>query len=40
MVIGELAVAVWPRLATMRGFLVVVSDWPGLSLYLQQLLGR
>jgi C4-dicarboxylate transporter DctM subunit len=37
--ITELTVAVWPWLATMLAFLVVVTYWPGLSLWLPNLLG-
>ncbi|WP_454652687.1 TRAP transporter large permease [Bradyrhizobium liaoningense] len=37
--ITELTVAVWPWLLTMLGFLVVVTYWPGLSLWLPRLLG-
>ena len=37
--ISELTVAVWPRLLTMLGFLVIVTNWPGLSLFLPKLLG-
>ena len=37
--ITELTVAVWPWLLTMLGFLVVVTYWPGLSIWLPQLLG-
>jgi C4-dicarboxylate transporter DctM subunit len=36
--ISELTVAVWPWLLTMIGFLVVVTYWPPLSLWLPQLL--
>ena len=36
--ITELTVAVWPWLAAMLGFLVVVTYWPGLSLWLPHLL--
>jgi C4-dicarboxylate transporter DctM subunit len=37
--ITELTVAVWPWLLTMIGFLVVVTYWPGLSLWLPRTLG-
>ena len=37
--ITELSVAVWPWLLTMLGFLVVVTYWPGLSLFLPTILG-
>ncbi len=37
--ITELTVAVWPWLLTMLGFLVVVTYWPGLSLWLPHALG-
>ena len=37
--ITELTVAVAPWLLTMLGFLVVVTYWPGLSLFLPRLLG-
>jgi C4-dicarboxylate transporter DctM subunit len=37
--ITELTVAVWPWLATMLVFLMVVTYWPGLSLWLPRLLG-
>jgi C4-dicarboxylate transporter DctM subunit len=36
--ISELTVAVWPWLLTMIGFLVVVTYWPALSLWLPHLL--
>jgi C4-dicarboxylate transporter DctM subunit len=38
--ITELTVAVWPWLLTMIGFLVLVTYWPTLSLWLPQLLLR
>ena len=38
--ITELTVAVWPWLLTMIGFLLVVTFWPGLSLWLPGLLFR
>ena len=37
--ITELTVAVWPWLLTMLGFLVLVTYWPPLSLFLPRLLG-
>ena len=37
--ITELTIAVWPWLLTMLGFLVVVTYWPGLSLFLPRFLG-
>ncbi len=37
--ITELTVAVWPWLKTMLMFLVVVTYWPGLSLWLPKALG-
>jgi C4-dicarboxylate transporter, DctM subunit len=37
--ITELTVAVWPWLLTMLGFLVLVTYWPGLSLWLPRALG-
>jgi len=37
--ITELTVAVWPWLATMLVFLVIVTYWPGLSLWLPTILG-
>jgi C4-dicarboxylate transporter DctM subunit len=37
--ITELTIAVWPWLLTMLGFLVVVTYWPPLSLWLPRLLG-
>ena len=37
--ITELTVAVWPWLMTMLAFLVLVTYWPGLSLFLPRLLG-
>src|SRR5664279_3079547 len=37
--IAELTVAVWPWLLTMLVFLVIVTYWPGLSLFLPNLLG-
>ncbi|MEO5687233.1 MAG: TRAP transporter large permease subunit [Burkholderiaceae bacterium] len=36
--ISELTVAVWPWLLTMIGFLIVVTYWPTLSLWLPHLL--
>ena len=38
--ITELTVAVWPWLLTMIGFLIVVTYWPTLSLFLPHLLMR
>ena len=37
--ITELTIAVWPWLCTMLVFLVIVTYWPGLSLFLPRLLG-
>jgi C4-dicarboxylate transporter DctM subunit len=37
--ITELTVATWPWLLTMLVFLVIVTYWPGLSLFLPRLLG-
>ncbi len=37
--ITELTVAVWPWLATMVGFLLLVTYWPTLSLWLPRALG-
>ncbi|MEO8345587.1 MAG: TRAP transporter large permease subunit [Betaproteobacteria bacterium] len=37
--ITELTIAVWPWLLTMLGFLIVVTYWPGLSLWLPRVLG-
>ena len=37
--ITELTVAVWPWLKTMLVFLIIVSDWPNLSLALPRALG-
>jgi len=37
--ITELTIAVWPWLATMLGFLVVVTYWPWLSIWLPKALG-
>jgi C4-dicarboxylate transporter DctM subunit len=37
--ITELTVAVWPWLLSMLGFLVIVTYWPGLSLWFPRLLG-
>jgi C4-dicarboxylate transporter DctM subunit len=37
--ITELTIAVWPWLLTMLGFLVIVTYWPGLSLWLPTVLG-
>ena len=37
--ITELTVAVWPWLLTMLGFLVIVTYWPTLSIWLPRTLG-
>ncbi|MBK6356904.1 MAG: TRAP transporter large permease subunit [Betaproteobacteria bacterium] len=37
--ITELTIAVWPWLLSMLGFLMVVTYWPGLSLWFPQYLG-
>ncbi|NTV70531.1 MAG: TRAP transporter large permease subunit [Azonexaceae bacterium] len=37
--ITELTIAVWPWLLSMLGFLIVVTYWPALSLWLPQRLG-
>ena len=37
--ITELTIAVWPWLVTMLVFLVIVTYWPGLSLWLPRALG-
>ncbi|WP_333825918.1 TRAP transporter large permease [Pinisolibacter sp.] len=37
--ITELTIAVWPWLMTMLGFLVLVTYWPDLSLFLPRMLG-
>lgn len=37
--ITELTVAVWPWLLSMLGFLLVVTYWPGLSLWFPRMLG-
>lgn len=37
--ITELTIAVWPWLLSMLGFLIVVTYWPGLSLWLPRALG-
>ncbi len=37
--ITELTIAVWPWLVTMLVFLVIVTYWPGLSLWLPKALG-
>ncbi len=37
--ITELTIAVWPWLLSMLAFLLVVTYWPGLSLWLPQQLG-
>jgi C4-dicarboxylate transporter DctM subunit len=36
--ITELTIAVWPWLVTMLVFLGIVTFWPGLSLFLPNLL--
>lgn len=36
--ITELTIAVWPWLLSMLAFLLVVTYWPGLSLWLPRLL--
>lgn len=37
--ITELTIAVWPWLLSMLGFLLLVTYWPGLSLWLPRMLG-
>jgi C4-dicarboxylate transporter DctM subunit len=37
--ITELTVAVWPWLLSMLGFLMVVTYWPGLSIWFPKYLG-
>ncbi len=37
--ITELTIAVWPWLLTMLAFLVIVTYWPGLSIWLPKALG-
>jgi C4-dicarboxylate transporter, DctM subunit len=37
--ITELTIAVWPWLLAMVAFLIVVTYWPGLSIWLPKLLG-
>ena len=37
--ITELTIAVWPWLLTMMVFLVIVTYWPGLTLFLPRVLG-
>jgi C4-dicarboxylate transporter DctM subunit len=37
--ITELTIAVWPWLLTMLGFLMVVTYWPALSLWLPRAIG-
>jgi C4-dicarboxylate transporter DctM subunit len=39
MSITELAVAVWPWLLTMLVFLIIVTYWPGHTLFMPRLLG-
>ena len=38
-IVYELALAVWPWLLSMLGFLVLVTYWPNLSLWLPRTLG-
>ena len=38
--ISELTVAVWPWLLTMLGFLMLVTYWPAMTLWLPHLLGK
>src|SRR5438094_6155242 len=37
--ITELTIAVWPWLLTMLAFLIIVTYWPGLSIWLPRALG-
>jgi C4-dicarboxylate transporter DctM subunit len=37
--ITELTVAVWPWLLTMIGFLLIITFWPGLTLWFPHLMG-
>jgi C4-dicarboxylate transporter DctM subunit len=37
--ITELTIAVWPWLLTMIGFLLVITFWPGLTLWFPRLMG-
>jgi C4-dicarboxylate transporter DctM subunit len=37
--ITEITIAVWPWLAGLLFFLIVVTYWPGLSLWLPKALG-
>jgi C4-dicarboxylate transporter DctM subunit len=37
--ITELTVAVWPWLLSMIGFLLLITYWPGLSLWFPRLIG-
>ncbi len=37
--ITELTIAVWPWLLTMLGFLVLVTYWPAMSLWLPRMMG-
>ena len=37
--ITDLTIAVWPWLLSMLGFLIVVTYWPGLSIWLPKTLG-
>jgi C4-dicarboxylate transporter DctM subunit len=38
--ITELTISVWPWLKTMIAFLILVTYWPPLSLWLPHLLAR
>ena len=38
-VVTELTVAVWPWLLSMLAFLMVVTYWPDLSLWLPRVMG-
>ena len=37
--ITELTIAVWPWLLAMLGFLMMVTYWPGLSLWFPRMIG-
>jgi C4-dicarboxylate transporter DctM subunit len=37
--ITELTIAVWPWLLTMIGFLLIITFWPGLTLWFPTLMG-
>ena len=37
--ITELTIAVWPWLLTMLGFLVLVTYWPTMTLWLPRMMG-